>query len=281
MHPFWRDVIEPLLDLADASVIAEVGVEQGRTTGLLLERAARRGGTVHAIDPAPRFDVARAELEHGTRFRMHRARSHDVLGLLPGLDAALLDGDHNWFTVHGELDLLARRAEAESEPLPLVIAHDAGWPYGRRDMYYDPEAIPAEHRHDCARAAILPGRSALGEPGINGGLWNATKEGGERNGVLTAIEDFAAARPGCKLAVVGGWHGLAVLADAGRLRASPRLEQGMERLRSPEFLGAQIERLEMARIITGMHARTAEGRRLDAEGALSRRDYGLLDDPAG
>lgn len=280
MHPFWPDVIEPLLDLADASVIAEVGVEQGRTTGLLLERAERRGDTIHAIDPAPRFDVGRAELEHGSRFRMHRARSHDVLGRIPGLDAVLLDGDHNWFTVHGELTLLARRAEADAAPLPLVFAHDVGWPYGRRDMYYDPESIPLEHRHDCARAAILPGRSALGEPGINGGLWNATSEGGARNGVLTAVEDFAAARPGCQVTVVGGWHGLAVILDPARSRGNPRLERGIERLSSPEFLREQVERLERARIVTGMRAQSAEQRRQDAEGALSRRDYGLLDEPA-
>lgn len=280
MHPFWPDVIEPLLDLADARVIAEVGVEQGRTTGLLLARAASRGGVVHAIDPAPQFDTGRAELEHGDRLRVHRARSHDVLGDLAGLDAVLLDGDHNWHTVHGELRLLADRAGRDSAPLPLVIAHDAGWPYGRRDMYYEPQAIPPEHRQDCARAAVLPGRSELGEPGINAGLWNATVEGGPRNGVMTAIEDFADAHPEpCELAVVDGWHGLAVLAAADRLRAAPALREGIERLRSPAFLRAQLERLELARIVTGMRAQTAEQRRRGAEQALSRRDYGLLDDP--
>lgn len=281
MHPFWPDVIEPLLDLAEAKVIAEVGVERGQTTGLLLERAARRGGMIHAIDPAPRFDTARAELEHGSAFQMHRARSHEVLGEIGGLDAALLDGDHNWFTVHGELELLARRAELDSAPLPLVFAHDVGWPYGRRDMYYDPAAIPVEHRHDCARAAVLPGRSELGDPGINGGLWNATSEGGPRNGVMTAIEDFRVGRPGCELVLIEGWHGLAVLADQRRLAAAPRLRQGFERLRSPQFLREQLERLERARIVTGMRAQQAELRRRDAEDALSRRDYGLLDEPTG
>ncbi len=280
MHPFWPDVIEPLLDLAEATVIAEVGVEQGRTTGLLLERAARRGGTIHAIDPAPRFDTGRAEVEHGARFQMHRARSHEVLGRIAGLDAVLLDGDHNWFTVHRELELIAGRADADGAPLPLVIAHDVGWPYGRRDMYYDPESIPLEHRHDCARAAVLPGRSALGEPGINGGLWNATAEGGARNGVLTAVEDFLATRSGCEFAFVPGWHGLGVLADPARLRLSPQLGEGIERLRSAEFLREQIERIERSRIVTGMRAQTAERRMHDAESALSRRDYGLLDDPA-
>ncbi len=148
-------------------------------------------------------------------------------------------------------------------------------------MYYDPHAIPPERRQDCARAAVLPGRSELGEPGINAGLWNATVEGGPRNGVLTAIEDFAEGYPErCELAVVGGWHGLAVLASAGRLRAAPGLVEGLERLRSPGFLRGQIERLEQARIVTGMRAQTAEQRRRGAEEALSRRDYGLLDEPA-
>ena len=192
----------------------------------------------------------------------------------------LLDGDHNWFTVHRELELIAGRADADGAPLPLVIAHDVGWPYGRRDMYYDPESIPLEHRHDCARAAVLPGRSALGEPGINGGLWNATAEGGARNGVLTAVEDFLAARSGCEFAFVPGGHGLGGLAHPARPRLPPPLGEGIERLRSAEFLREQIERIERSRIVTGMRAQTAERRMHDAESALSRRDYGLLDDPA-
>ena len=279
MHPFWEHLIEPLLDAAEAKQIVEVGSEQGRTTGLLLARARRVGGTVHAIDPSPRFDVSRVEIEHGARFRFHRAKGVDVLGDLGGLDAALIDGDHNWHTVNSELELLAGRADADANPMPLVLAHDVGWPYGRRDMYYDPRSLPDAARHDAARAGLHPGRPELGERGINAEHWNATHEGGPRNGVLTAIEDFTSERKEhCELIVIPGWHGLGVLVTESRLRASPRLQGELARVRSPDFLRAQLERIERARILAAVRT-SADGSAAKGPGT---GDLGMLEerDPA-
>ena len=274
MHPFWNSVIEPLLDATEAKTVVEVGAERGRTTALLLRWAARSGATVHSIDPRPQLDVARWELEHGERLQFHRARSLDVLGKIPAVDVALVDGDHNWFTVHSELQLLARRADADERPLPLVIAHDVGWPYGRRDLYYDPSAIPKEHRHDAARAGILPGRSELGEPGINDWLWNATSEGGPRNGVLTAVEDFSASRgqDGIELVVIEGLHGLAVLASGSRIAAYPKLRSELERLRSPEFLRERLAVIEGERIAAEMRVGEADRKRKAADERASQLD---------
>jgi hypothetical protein len=234
----------------------------------------------HAVDPAPRIDVARWELEHGERLRFHRARSLDVLGRIADLDVALIDGDHNWFTVSSELRLLAEAAAGAGRPLPLVIAHDVGWPYGRRDMYYDPSAIPDEHRHDAARAGIAPGRSELGAPGINAGLWNATAEGGPRNGVLTAIEDFAAgySEP-CELVVIDGMHGLGVLAAEQRIEAAPALRRELARLRSAEFLRGWLAAVERARIGAEMRAADATRRRTEADRRIAELEHRMLDEP--
>ena len=46
MWPFWDSVIAPLLDAAGSRTIVEIGAEQGRTTRMLLQRAARVGGRV-------------------------------------------------------------------------------------------------------------------------------------------------------------------------------------------------------------------------------------------
>ena len=280
MHPFWQPVVEPLLDAAGARTVVEIGAERGLTTGRLLAWSARTGATVHAIDPGPQFDVARWELEHGERFRMHRARSLDALGRVGAVDAALVDGDHNWFTVISELRLLAAAASAAGRPLPLVIAHDAGWPYGRRDMYYDPKQVPDEHRHDAARAGMAPGRSALGNPGINAGLWNATAEGGPRNGVLTAIEDFLAEHPEpCELIVLEGMHGLAVLCSEDRLGATPALRSELERLRSPAFQREWLAALERARIAAIVRAEDADRRRTETERRIAELEHRLLEEP--
>jgi hypothetical protein len=280
MHPFWQPVVEPLLDAAGARTVVEIGAERGLTTGRLLNWSARSGATIHAVDPAPRFDVARWELEHGERFRMHRARSIEALPAIGAVDVALVDGDHNWFTVTSELRLLAANAEAAGSQLPLVVAHDAGWPYGRRDMYYDPQAIPGEHRHDAARAGIAPGRSELGNPGINAGLWNATAEGGPRNGVLTAIEDFVEEHPGdCELLVLEGWYGLAVLASAERLDAAPALRAELERLSSAAFQREWLGTIERARVAALARAEHAEHRRAQTERKAAELEHRLLDEP--
>ena len=81
------------------------------------------------------------------------------------MDAALIDGDHNWYTVYHELRLLHEVARAAGEPLPLLILHDVGWPYGRRDLYYGPEQIPEEFRQPYAQQGMLKGSSELLEAG--------------------------------------------------------------------------------------------------------------------
>jgi hypothetical protein len=269
MHPFWSDVIEPALDATGAERVVEIGVEQGRTTSLLLDRARRHGrGEVHGVDPAPQLDVSAWQLEWGGLFHFHRARSLECLDRLPPADAVLIDGDHNYYTVAGELAALRRAADELSRTFPLVIAHDTGWPYGRRDLYYAPGTIPEEHRHDAARAGLLPGRSELGEPGMNSTLWNATVEGGPRNGVLTAIEDFVANDPEPLTTVsLEGMHGLTLIASDSRLESTPELARFFDRLRSTEFLTGWTHALETARILAGMGPGTS-----DLGGASGRRD---------
>ena len=45
--------------------------------------------------------------------------------------------------------------------LPVMILHDVAWPYGRRDLYYDPATIPEEFRQPYAQKGIAMGRSTL------------------------------------------------------------------------------------------------------------------------
>ena len=102
--------------------------------------------------------------------------------------------------------------------------HDVCWPYGRRDLYYAPERIPEEFRQPYAQRGIRPGTdSVLPHGGINPRHDNALVEGGPRNGVMTALDDFIAEydRPLRRL-VLPVYFGLAIVVeeDAPR-RASP------------------------------------------------------------
>lgn len=250
MQRFWDEFLLPVARGCEAKVICEIGSQFGGLTRRLLDYCIAEGAVAHVIDPAPAFDVEVWREEYGDTLVFHRHLSLEVLGTIPLPDMVLIDGDHNWYTVINELSLLERKAEEEAGALPVIALHDIGWPYGRRDMYYEPKTIPAEHRQKYEQRAIRPDSESLVDEGINEELCNAVHEGGEHNGVWTAVEDFlakSAAR--WTVETVPGFHGLALLVPAARLEHEPSLQRAAARWRDPAALRAHIEALEADRIV--------------------------------
>jgi hypothetical protein len=189
------------LDAAGTRSVVEVGAFAGDLTRVLVDWAAERDATVTAIDPAPQPD-----LEALQGIELVRRTSLDALPEIPLPDAVIIDGDHNYFTVSAELRLIGERAPGAE--LPLLLFHDVCWPHGRRDDYHDANSVPADFRHPVAdgKGGLFPGdaglrRGALPYPR------SAAQEGGSRNGVLTAVEDFVAARERLRLVVVPVFFG--------------------------------------------------------------------------
>ncbi len=249
MLAFWPDVIRPLLETLAPQSIVEVGSESGKMTRCLLEIAGATGGRVHAIDPAPLFDVPAWQREAGKHLVFHRQPSLVALKQIEPLDCVLIDGDHNWYTVHSELQLIERRCASLKQPLPLILLHDIAWPYGRRDLYYDPDTIPAEHRQPWAKRGMSPTEAELlSSGGINAHLCNAVREGGPRNGVLTAVQDYLAETEARYLFVrIPAVFGLAILLPEPLAQRHPALAQQAKAWAVPE-IERFIDRMEMARI---------------------------------
>ena len=201
------ELMLPCLDAAGARSVMEVGAHEGDLTGMLVDWAAGTGARVVAIDPAPKEQLVRLA-EDRPELELVRDTSLAALPRLDRVDAVIIDGDHNYFTVSEELRMLA---EASGDELPLLLFHDVCWPHGRRDDYFAAELIPAEHRQPIQEGGGLHPE----EPGIrSGGLpyrGAAAREGGPRNGVLTAVEDFIADREDLRLAVMPAFFGLGVV----------------------------------------------------------------------
>jgi GT2 family glycosyltransferase/glycosyltransferase involved in cell wall biosynthesis len=251
MHWFLKTFILPLLDALRPAVIVEVGVELGTVTEPLLDWAQANGAVLHSIDPNPKLEVDELLARHAERLRFHRAPSLQALPGIQNVDLALIDGDHNWYTVINELRLLARRAQEDGRRAPVTLLHDIGWPYGRRDLYYDPATIPARRRQPHARQGVLPGQAELDRLGVNPHLENARLEGTPANGVLTAVEDFIAESPAeWRFHSIPGLSGLGVLLTAGTLdgEESEPLRRLLESIEHPAFLRAQCEAIEDARV---------------------------------
>ena len=219
MAEFADDLILPVLAAAGARKLAEIGAEFGGMSAVLADHAEHHGGSLTSNDPAakPEFAEWLAANPHVTHIA---APSLDTIDELSDVDAWIVDGDHNYYTVRNELDRIAGRSRADSKPL-LVLLHDVAWPCARRDCYYAPDRIPEDwrHAHDWD-GGVVPGRAPLlaggGFRGMGQFAW-ALHEGGPANGVLTAIEDFITAEEagGASLAFaqIPAVFGLGILFD--------------------------------------------------------------------
>jgi cephalosporin hydroxylase/glycosyltransferase involved in cell wall biosynthesis len=249
MFPLWEDVIAPVIDAVGARRIIEIGALRGETTTRMLRRLGPEC-ELHVIDPAPQFDPGEHERAFPGRYHFHLGTSLEVLPGLSPADVVLVDGDHNWYTVYHELRTLAATAERAGRPLPVLVLHDVSWPYGRRDLYYAPELIPAEFRQPYRRAGMRPGQSALvGNGGMNRDMANAEHEGGPRNGVMTAVDDFVAEHPGrLRVVVLPIFYGLAIVAEDRVLASHPDLAGLFDLFDSQEDRRAVIDLAERIRI---------------------------------
>jgi cephalosporin hydroxylase len=268
MYPLWSTVVEPALVAAGATRVVEIGSQRGKTTTQLFHLLGPES-ELHVIDPVPMFDPTEHARRFPGRYVFHRDISHNVLPELPPCDAALIDGDHNWFTVYHELRMLSETARKAGVPMPLCILHDVCWPYGQRDLYHAPEQIPEEFRQPYERRGILPGRSELAEEGgLNQQLPNAIHEGGPRNGVATALDDFVAEhdRP-LRRVLLPLFHGLALIAEQDRLDARPELAALLDRLEGAEV---RYELLELCESIRVREQAQQHGLRFSAESQAER-----------
>ena len=204
----FEEIIFPCLEAVEPRSVIEVGAFRGATTRELLGWARDRYCAVTAIEPVPPDELLALEREQ-PQLRLIRETSHVALRELDSADVILLDGDHNYYTLSHELRLIADRSPGSR--MPLLMLHDAGWPLARRDAYEAPDRIPEEHRQPIARGVGLrPGDAGV----VRGGLYYdcvAEREGGPRNGVLTAIEDFVGEHPDLRAAVIPAFFGLAAV----------------------------------------------------------------------
>lgn len=239
-----RAVIFGALAAVEAKAVVEVGSEFGGFTSELAQWAAEQGARAASVEPFPAETVR--ELDRGSdHFRLVEGRSPAALRELPPADAYILDGDHTYWTVLGELRTIAELA-GEDSPHPLVMLHDVGWPSGRRDQYYAPDALPPDHvlphAWDCG---VVPWSSGVVPGGFRGeGQFAvALEEGGPCNGVLTAVEDYLTDRPDLAYVQVPSVFGLGVI-----YVPSGQSGERLAALLAPYDRNPQLERLERNRI---------------------------------
>lgn len=234
------DIFVPCLDIVDPNAVLEIGAYAGDLTRVLLRWASERNARVIAVDPEPQ--AALIELsEQCPELQLIRSTSLEALRSAELPEAVIIDGDHNYYTVYHELKAIASRRSGRD--FPLVMLHDVSWPHGWRDAYYAPERIPEEWRQPITEGGgLVPGVRGT-RPGGLPYKWVASHEGGERNGVRAALEDFVTEQQELRVAIIGAFFGFGVLwhRDVPWAR---RLEELMARWSG----NSMIERLERNRV---------------------------------
>lgn len=255
MSRFWDAVLRAIVEAIGARRLLEIGVASGLTTAKVLEYCAAADAVLYAIDPAPQVDIDEWRQRHGERFVFHQALSLEIPGDIHDIDVALIDGDHNRFTVFHELKLIEETALKNGAVPPAIALHDVDWPYGRRDLYYDPNTIPAAHRHPYRKLGLVPGEDEPVVGGVNWDLHNAINESSPRNGVRTAVEDFASQSSlDWELSFVPGFHGLGIAVTRDRLAGNESLRGAVESVRTAAFLDSWAREVERARIAAEIDA---------------------------
>lgn len=181
----FREMFEIIFANREINTVVEIGVESGQVSSVYTDLGAK---AVYCIEPAP-SDALRATLAENPALHLVERMSPEVLADLPVADLYVIDGDHNYAVVHPELSWIVKNA-----PDAMVAMHDVLWPWGRRDLYYEPSSLSDDQRHeysDDGPTVWLDDLTPAGFVGL-GAFTAAKRSGGEANGVLTAVEDVLA-----------------------------------------------------------------------------------------
>jgi len=266
MRRFWATHIQPMLLAAKPTKLFVIGADAALLASLL-DCAQSAGVILDIADPAPAAAVE--TLVNNNRLaRLHRTTAQEAAAkIIDPPDFVLRDGDRNWWTVYQELLAIFERAE-KSKP-PIVAFMDAAWPYARRDMYYEPARVHIDNRQAYAFRGIKPGVAELEEGGLNAQFANAVSEGGGRNGVLTAFENFIAewSEPiSLSVLPILGGLGLAI----PEARKSPSVAALLDRFFSVDGLMQACELVEGERNRLSIELQQAEQRLARRTEALER-----------
>lgn len=218
----FSEIIFPLLETLRPRTILEIGSETGAFTEKLHAYCDNHGARLTTIEPQPTAElIARAESRDdfllAVDLSVHFMEHNDFEA-----EFAFIDGDHNYYTVMSELCLL-HASWVRHSTSGVALLHDVGWPCARRDFYYAPATIPKQHLLDYTfHQGVTLGSSQTIEGGLRGEGQFAVAlcEGGEKNGVLTAVEDFLKLHPEYVYFQIDAVLGLGGIAQRGTPQAA-------------------------------------------------------------
>jgi hypothetical protein len=246
----FSEIVARVFDVIKPDTVIEVGVESGGASSMYLDHGA---SAVYCIEPAPSEEM-RGALGRNPNLHLVEAFSPAALSEVPVGDVYVVDGDHNYAIVRAEVDWILSNA-----PDAVVVLHDLLWPCGRRDQYYNAAALDPAVVHPHGDDGPTVWHDEVTPAGFVGlGQFTAAVEaGGERNGVLTAVEDaLAADRGGAhELALIPAVFGLGIIFPTADAEKAEKLRAALAPYnRSPLLSAMENNRIALyTRVLAMQH----------------------------
>lgn len=252
MLPYWSSLIEPLLNALEPRRILETGCGAGEVTRRLLDYCLQNEGELEAIESDTTARVGGWDTSTMAGLNLHLVPSAEVIGSLAGVDLALLDGDPNYATVLSDARALCRARKAEGKLPPVLLVARVGWPLARRDRYTDPQRLAPEEKHSMAKGGLWMRFQAIrAEGGYGPNQWYAEKEGGEKNGVRTALDTLLAEQPGMSAIWIPGHEGMGVLYPTALVSVNPAFASWLQGWSLPAGVRRLLDSMELERLRLG------------------------------
>ena len=205
----FKSIYMPIMQILNPKEITEIGTDQGNNTEILKEYCIQNDAHLVIVDPAGNDFYAQDKIAAIT---IKKEKSIEYLeGQQSASDVYFVDGDHNYDTVSLELQLINKLSLSSNKPV-VVFMHDISWPWAYRDLYYSLGAEVGDEDITSDEGVSLYD-AATDNKGIpSTGQYAFRKfEGGEKNGVRRALEDFLKVEQHWNLVDIHSLYGLGIL----------------------------------------------------------------------
>ena len=238
--------LKKCLDVIKPKSITEIGIEGGKFSKYLLQYAEDNSITYRGVEPYPSDEIKELVFSFNQKLFPLTSLDERVTEALSS-DVIFVDGDHNYYTVLNELkSIYTQNKDA------MVFLHDVSWPCARRDQYYSPDNLSVDDVHEYTfEGGIVPGQTGIQEIGFSGAgqYAYAVEEGGDRNGVRTAIDDFLKDNPEYKYIELLSVFGLGIVysencLDDSRIEFFRFFKSSLE-LWNPLFVNLEENRINL------------------------------------
>lgn len=204
----FAPIYEPIIKALKPSSIVEIGADQSENSLNILKLSETLNFKIKIVDTQP---ITSEELAAHNNVEFFQARSIDFLNKSSASEIYFVDGDHNYQTLNTELNLIAT---LNKETPNVMFLHDTCWPHAYRDMYYDVSTLDTPPLNEISETGgPILWQEELDPKGHhhNGGFPFSKKEGGAKNGLQPAVNDFLNENKEYSSLFIPAFYGLTIL----------------------------------------------------------------------